>query len=266
MEPTLRRAPGPPLARAVLRELGRLVVPVACPGCGAWDEVLCRRCAAPLDGPSLRCEHDAPRLDRMDGRPPLPVWTVAAYAGSLRDVVVAWKDGGRRDLTAPLGDALTRSARAVAGTWPVGGAPDGSDHPVLVVAVPSSAAARRRRGREPTWELAAAVVRGCRAAGMPAARARLLAHRGRARDQVGLGSRARGRNVAGRVVVRRSASGRPPGRVVVLVDDVVTTGATLAACERALTRSGARVVAAVTLAATPAPRSGAQWMNPGGPG
>jgi len=76
-----------------------------------------------------------------------------------------------------------------------------------------------------------------------------------ATDQVGLGSRARGRNVAGRVSLRRSARVRVAGRVVVLVDDVVTTGATLAACEAALTRAGGRVVAAVTLAATPAPRS-----------
>ncbi|WP_043659312.1 hypothetical protein, partial [Cellulosimicrobium cellulans] len=113
--------------------------------------------------------------------------------------------------------------------------------------------------------------------------AALLVHRGRARDQVGLGSRARGARLgtvavapgklpgagAGGLVrplvgpsagARRGRPGRRPSTgapapvvACLLVDDVVTTGATLAACERALTSAGALVLGAVALAATPSP-------------
>src|SRR5665648_352198 len=80
----------------------RLVLPVECPGCRRPDEILCEVCAATLTRPVRRCEEDVPRLDKMDGWPPLPVWTVTTYTGPVRGVVVAWKDRGRRDLTCLL--------------------------------------------------------------------------------------------------------------------------------------------------------------------
>ncbi|TGJ97703.1 hypothetical protein DLJ96_07205, partial [Actinotalea fermentans ATCC 43279 = JCM 9966 = DSM 3133] len=76
--------------------------------------------------------------------------------------------------------------------------------------------------------------------------------------QVGLGSRSRGARLRGVRTARRA--GRQgllrPGTVCLLVDDVLTTGATLAACERVLEDAGARVLGAVVLAATPPPRRG----------
>jgi predicted amidophosphoribosyltransferase len=66
-------------------------------------------------------------------------------------------------------------------------------------------------------------------------------------------ARARSRNLAGHVVVRRAGAAAIRGRTVLLLDDVLTTGATLAACEQALAQAGAVVIGAVTIAATPSP-------------
>ncbi|GAA1709822.1 ComF family protein [Isoptericola hypogeus] len=245
---TTAGVPAPPLRWA--RELARLVLPVSCPGCGRADVRCCRACAALLGGALRRVERTAPRLDRLDGVPPLPVWAAARYAGPVREVVVAWKDHGRLDLDRVLGPALRRAGGEVASAV----RPAAGGRTVLVVPAPSTGAARRSRGREHVAVLAAAVALGLRDGGVPACVRTALRRRGRGRDQVGLGARARGRNLAGGVVVRPRAlpvdAGRP---ICLLVDDVLTTGATLAAAERALEAAGADVVAALVVAATPPP-------------
>lgn len=228
-----------------LRDLARLVLPVECPGCGAVDELLCARCRALLDGGPQRCEDGVPRLDRTDAPPP-PVWALVPYAGPVRGVVVAWKDRGRADLTAPLTAAMTRAGRALAPQ--VAALARGA---VVLVPVPTRPAARRRRGADLVAGLARALERGMTGAGAAATVAPVLrTRRAWRRDQVGLGARSRARNAAGSVVPRRRL---PAGTPVVLVDDVVTTGSTLAACRDALAATGAVVVGAVVLAATPAP-------------
>lgn len=288
-----------PVLLAALDDVARLVLPVACPGCDAPDVRWCEPCLAPLRAPLRRRERGAPRLDRLDGVAPLPVWAPAAYTGPVRGVVVAWKDRGRADLDRPLADAAWRAGTALGpvlgavlgpGRGPALGSGVGAvlgegprGCPVLVVPAPTTQAARRARGRDPVALLARAVAAGLDTSGTPARSAALLVHRGRARDQVGLGSRARGARL-GTVAVapgkllgagarglvrplvgpsagarrgrrgRRPSTGAPaPVVACLLVDDVVTTGATLAACERALTSAGALVLGAVALAATPSP-------------
>lgn len=280
--------------RDVGRELLGLVLPVECAGCGADDVAWCARCAAALAGPAWRAEGRAGRLDRMDGRPPVPVWAVADFAGPVRRAISAWKDRERTDLTPVLcatarraarsaadelrgGAALVVSAEDVTLVEPAGGAalvvpasagsvlpgsgrfvvPGGTADesagaPVLVVPAPSTPAARRARGRDPAGELAAAVAdeltrRGVRARPAPVLR------RARGADQSGLSARARSRNLAGHVAVRRWR--RPVGGRAVLVDDVLTTGATFAACVRALEAVGVVVAAGVVVASTPGPAS-----------
>lgn len=232
-----------------LLELGGLVLPVSCAGCGAYDEVVCAQCLALLGGTPWRCEAAAGRLDRMDGRPPLPVWALAPYTGPLRELVVAWKDRGRADVGGRLEAALERGARDLAPAWRAGSTADA----VLIVPAPSTSAARRRRGEDLVGRLARAAARGCSAEGLLAVAAPVLVRRGRGRDQVGLGARARSRNLAGHVFVRRAAAATIRGRTVLLLDDILTTGATLAACEQALTQAGAVVIGALTIAATPSP-------------
>ncbi|SKC35688.1 ComF family protein [Krasilnikoviella flava] len=248
--PTPTAAP-PRVVAGWLRELARLVVPVACPGCGALDVPWCPACRSLLDGPPVRVETAAGRLDRLDDVPALPVWALAAYAGPVREVVVAWKDRGRVDLDRLLAPPVRAAARDVAAR--VRGAVAGRT--LLVVGAPSTAASRRARGRDHVRVLARAAATGLRDGGAGATVVPALTRRGRGRDQVGLGARARGRNLTGSVAARDRALERAggPRPAVLLVDDVLTTGSTLAAAERALEDAGADVVGALVVGATPPP-------------
>jgi predicted amidophosphoribosyltransferase len=188
-----------------VRELARLVVPVSCAGCGDPDVPCCPCCAALVTGAPCRVEGAAPRLDRLDGVAPLPVWALVAYTGPVRDLVVAWKDRGRADLDRLLAGGLRAAARTVGPA-----VAQASPGVVLVVPAPSTAAARRARGREPVRVLARAVAVGLSDGGTPAVVAPVLRRRGRARDQVGLGARARVGE--GAAEEGRRAAGMPPRR------------------------------------------------------
>ena len=228
--------------RRVGAELLGLALPVSCAGCGEDDDPWCPDCRRLLAGPAWRCEQRAGRLDRLDGRTP-PWWAVADFAGPVRRAVTAWKDHGRSDLSVPFTAGVRAAARAAVPTLAGAG-------PLLVVPLPSTAAARRSRGWDPVGALAAAVAdelgrRGVRAGASAPLR------RSAGADQSGLSARARSRNLAGHVHVRRAAG--LPGARVLLVDDVLTTGATAAAAIDVLSVAGAQVVGGVVLASTPPP-------------
>lgn len=242
-----------PVVRALRQaalDVTRVVLPVACPGCGEWDVPWCDGCAALLGPPVRRCEDDVPRLDHLDGSAPLPVWTAATYVGPVRGLVVAWKDRGRADL-APVMLAAVRRAAVHAG--PALAAAVGSAA-LVVVPVPSAAAARRRRGTDVVGALAAGVADELRGVGLDVVLAPVLVRRRGGRDQVGLGARARGRNTTRRVRWRVGAAQPAPGTRYLLVDDVVTTGSTLAGCEDELLAAGGTVLGAIVVAATPSPQ------------
>lgn len=200
-----------------------LVLPVWCAGCDAPDLPLCGSCRAAL----------APRPERrtVGG---IPVWAGLAFRDIPARVIRAFKEDGRTGLAPVLAGALSAAAAEA-----LRGAGSGS---VLAVPMPTSAAAMRRRGFRPV-ELVAA-----RAGLHPR---RVLVSAGRRRDQRGLDVAAREQNVAGgmRVPPRRLAL--IEGRAVLLLDDVVTTGATLAEAARTLERAGATIIGAATVASTP---------------
>jgi predicted amidophosphoribosyltransferase len=196
---------------SVLGALADLVLPRTCAGCGVPGAVLCPPCAALLAVPRSA----APRRFPW-GFPPTAA--AGAYSGPVRPAVNAFKEQGRTELARPLGTALALAVAAV------GRAAPAPHRPVLLVPVPSTAAGLRRRGRDHVRELTGRAVAEMRAAGLPAAEARLLRRRGRVRDSAGLSAAARRANLAG--TFRRT--GRAvPGALLVLVDDVVTSGATL---------------------------------------
>jgi predicted amidophosphoribosyltransferase len=229
------------LPAALLSALVDLVLPRTCAGCGLPGAALCRACAGLLAAPRPAQPRRFP-----EGFPP----TVAAgaYDGPVRPAVIAFKERGRAELARPLGAALALAVAAVTAGVP------GPGRPVLLVPVPSSAAALRARGRDHVRELTGRAVAELRAAGLPATEARLLRRRGRLRDSAGLTAAQRRANLAGTFALSASRASAPRGALLVLVDDVVTSGATLteaAGVLAAATGPGDPPVLAAVVAATP---------------
>jgi len=184
-----------------------------------------------------------------------PTAAAGAYAGPVRPAVIEFKERGRAELAVPLGAALALAVAAVLSAVPE--LCCGPPCPVALVPVPSSRAALRSRGRDHVRELTARAVLELRAAGVQAAEARLLSRRGRVRDSAGLSAAQRRANLAGSFQRVAVGSRLPPGALLVLVDDVVTTGATLTEAAAALTADrsagGTPVLAAVVAATLRAP-------------
>lgn len=216
--------------------LGDLVLPVRCGGCGRPGEAWCSACADALrvaPGPSPWRPSPAPL-----GLP--PVWAVSPYDGPVRSALVNWKDNGRRDLTAVLAPLLTESLLA---------ALVAAEPPAVVVPAPSARAATRRRGDYPLGRLVRDALRAVPSEVRPPCLSALHLNRPVA-DQAGLGSRDRARNLSRAMRVdARQVSGLS-GLTCIVVDDVITTGATLAEAARALRAAGVREVFGATLAAT----------------
>lgn len=173
---------------------------------------------------------------------------MGVYEEEVRSVVLAWKDHGRRDLTPLLGLALGTS---VLGSLRAADLASGLPRRVAVVGVPSSRLGDARRGGN--------LVRAALAAAWPRVRtaadrravgiveAPVLRRRRRVVDQAGLSGADRGRNLAGALEV----TGHVDADGVLLVDDVLTTGASLAEAARALAAAGAPpVVGAAVVAVT----------------
>ncbi len=231
-----------PVERAA-RDIARLIVPVACPGCGAHDVRWCDDCASAWWEAPLRSESLAPRLD-IEGRPALPIWAITELVGPSHSMIVAWKDGGRRDLDRFFADAAKRAAVHIAPALDQGRCFQGRA-PLAVVPVPARPASTRTRGIDLPLLLASAAAEGLRAAGVDATVRRVLGI-GRG-EQRGASARQRWRQASSLRV--RGDQGAPG--TALLVDDVMTTGATLAAAVRSLDVTFLTVGAGLCLAAAP---------------
>lgn len=222
-------------------DLAALVWPTQCVSCGAPDRDLCGACRARLpsetNSPSQRV--------RVPGGPSAGV--AGSYGGLLRALLLGYKHGGLTRLERVLGEQLRAPLLAA-----MSGASAGRGHQPLIVTVPSRASAVRSRGFRHTDRLVRAALRGVAAregiAPPTVLRGALRAQRGRT-SQVGLDARARHHN-AGRIAVARNRVAQLRGREIVLVDDIITTGATVLGAIRALEAVGGRVVAVVALCAT----------------
>ncbi|WP_345557417.1 ComF family protein [Nonomuraea rosea] len=221
-----------------------LVLPQVCAGCGATGARCCGGCLAELTAAPAR------RLPE-----PVPVglpdcWSAARYEGAVRRAVVAYKERGAVALAGVLAQVLTFTVLTAIGAGAFGTTAFGAAaRPFAVVPVPSGRLSRRARGHDPVGRLAVLVVRHLRAYGLRAELWTALVQARRVADQAGLSSAERGANLAGSLRVPRAAKGPPAARVL-LLDDIVTTGATLVEAARALRSAGVAAPLAVTVAAT----------------
>ncbi len=214
-----------------MRILLDLLLPPRCPGCDLEGAILCDRCAAPLRR----------RLGEPPGVPlgapaSLPAGLVqlewcATYGGPTRDALHALKYRGERRLSEPLAEAL-------AARWNKAGV--GGD---LVAWVPVHPSRRRERGFDQAEDLARGMANRL---GLPTKAC--LERRQRTVAQHALGQRARADNTATAFVAVEGAVPVLRGRWIILVDDILTTGATLSGCATALSDAGALAVSAITVA------------------
>ncbi|EGD55202.1 ComF family protein [Gordonia neofelifaecis] len=225
------------IARAALSAIADLVVPELCGGCGRPGTAWCEGCARRLS--------DVPRLlsPRID--PGVPVWALARYGGPMASAVVNLKEHRRRDLAPVLGRLLADGLVAIA-RW--GDLPQTSR--LALVPAPTRALAARARGGDTVTAVAgeAAVVLGPGVRVTP-----MLVTAAWVRDSAGLTAGARNTNLTGAVRLNRPLPAAMRGRgetavPAVLVDDVLTTGATATHAVRRLRSAGARVAAVVVLA------------------
>jgi ComF family protein len=243
----------PPVLPALLSvppQAGRAGLATQCELCRQWTQgdALCADCEACYAQPRLRCACCALPTGTAVARcgvclatPELPyTCTVAAvdYAFPWDSLVTAFKFGGRVDLAEAL---ARRMAGAVAASSP---------HDAnWVLPVPLSPARLAERGYNQAWELARRVAR---LRGLPSD-ATLLQRPIDTAHQTGLDRAARAANLAGSFMVDPTRRAELTGRAVALVDDVMTTGATVAAAAAVLRRAGAASVSVWVFARTPAP-------------
>lgn len=191
----------------------------------------CARCALPLPRPAAACGRCQRKPPPWDG-----AWAPFRYGWPLDRLEARYKFGG--ELAA--GRTLAELWRRMPPTAP---------RPALIVPVPLHRARLRQRGYNQALELARPLGR---ALGIPVRHDLLLRTRATV-AQTELEAQARRRNVRGAFALR--AGVRLPPHIV-LLDDVMTTGATLAECARVLKRAGVARVEAWALARAPSPRGG----------
>jgi predicted amidophosphoribosyltransferase len=205
--------------------LADLVLPLECGGCGAPSTRWCDACAQAL---AVQADHPVLITPRLE--PGVPVFSLGRHAGVRRAAIIAVKEHGRSELARPLGAALGVGLRNLV-AWGI------VETPLTLVPGPTRRSAARRRGGDPVTRMAQV------AAPLDAVVVQALRTRAFTRDSVGLSAGARQVNIAGRVRVRRPVCGE-----VVLIDDVVTTGATACESVRVLQTAGARVAAVLAVA------------------
>lgn len=214
-----------------------LVVPAQCVNCGAWESWLCPACARSVGGEPLRREIEVGGMSGVT----FGATSATSYSGIGERVVLAQKQRGMRSLALVLAAWLSPAIESVAI----------QSGPTWLVPVPATARSRRKRGRDPLLDICLAAAERL---GPDFRVAQLLAWRTRVRPQKGLSRRDRSVNVAGKMTIRSKLgddlSGvQDEGPALILVDDVVTTGATLGECARALFEVGMVCSGAATVCA-----------------
>lgn len=214
-----------------------VIAPHSCALCGLEGTSLCFECADTIDAHLSVCyacgratKNWVPCTDCVHRYYPSHVWTYAAYADEVRQIITRYKFEQHRDLAPIL-------ACFIDGMLPY------FAEPPLVSYVPTASSHRRERGFDHAQLLAKEL---CKLRGW---RYEPLLRRISQKRQLGANRQERKRQLADAFMLHDSNNIQ--GQHVLLIDDVVTTGATLQACSRLLRKEGAKQVDAATFARTP---------------
>ncbi len=259
------RCPTTPTARS-RRWLGQ------CEVCRAWgDARICNPCHTRFAPPVLRCrrcglrlgtapegEGHAPICGACLLQPPPFARTVCAvdYGFPWDRLVAAFKFHGQPELATPLAHCLAAAVQAQQLATPA------LAWPQALLPVPLAPPRLAQRGYNQAWELARRLGRTL---GLPA-RHDLLSRPLDTAQQAALGRAQRQHNLRSAFLVEPARRTRLQGLHVALVDDVMTTGATVGYAAAELLRAGARQVDVWVLARTPAPQPGAATAIAAAPG
>ncbi|MCU0498118.1 MAG: ComF family protein [Anaerolineae bacterium] len=197
------------------------VFPLQCAGCGRVDTAWCERCEDRLQAIPLQ-------LQQRSVADFIGIASTGYHEGLLQTAIHALKFENVPTIADPLGARLADAILALA--WPI----------EMVIPVPLHPKRLAQRGYNQSELLAQALIKRCRFDYEPEGliRWRDTPH------QVGLNARDRQVNVADAF---KAHEGRIGGKIVLIIDDVLTTGATLSACATAVIEAGARAVYGVTV-------------------
>lgn len=226
-------------------------MPSLCAVCEGWDRGaaarVCRACVQRFADTAPRCSRcalEVPTGVTVCGAcvlapPPFDAaFAGAGYAHPWSGLITRFKFGGALDLADALAARILAARQRDATAWPQ-----------WLLPVPLAAERLRERGFNQAWELA----RRLAAAGTARADARLLLRLRATAHQLDLPPERRAANVRGAFAVEPLRRGELAGRHVALVDDVMTSGATLAELARVLKQAGAARVEVWVVARTPRP-------------
>jgi ComF family protein len=214
-----------------------LIIGASCAGCDRPAITLCEACSALLiPRPRVSWPHPTAKV-LLEPTAIVPVAS-GIHEGVLRATLAQFKEEGQFGLLRVLSHFLAASVCLAA---PV-------DSPVVLIPIPSTRVTRMRRGHDAIGELARSSARALRSIGLDCTVGDSLVHARRVADQSALSARERSLNMTGALRMRSEAG--LSGRRVIVVDDILTTGATVVEAARVLSAAGFRPVAVAVVAAT----------------
>jgi ComF family protein len=209
----------------LFEEVLNIVMPARCIWCGQIGSVLCGVCFENI-------KHPIRKVSRLE----ISGYAVSTYSEQIATLIHEFKENQQLSLANNLAEVM----------WP--GLQSFELEKVLLVPMPSKKSSFAKRGFNPAEELAKRISRkAARSAKIRVGVSSCLKITSPVADQAALSGEARRTNLGGSMRL----AGFPTGYSAILIDDVVTTGATLREAQRCLSQAGAMVQGFLTFAETP---------------